>query len=73
MSVYLKLETGAGGTPLEALTKAVRVAGVLDIMVLLDVNGVEMLVAPKDDPGFLNEQFLKALKRKSKFASALTI
>jgi hypothetical protein len=73
MSVYLKLETGAGGTPLEALEKACHVAKLTTVMVRLEVNGIDVLIAPDDTPEHMHAQWLKALEKKRKFVSAITL
>lgn len=73
MSLYLRLESGAGGTPLEAIEKACQVAKATTIMVRFELNGVDVLVAPEDSPAFMHGQWLDAVKNKRTFVSALTI
>jgi hypothetical protein len=73
MSVYLNLETGAGGTPEDAIYKASHVANVLNVPVKLDVNGVLVVVGAHESPIAIHENYQKAVKRGDKFASAFTV
>lgn len=70
MSVYLRLEIGAGGTPLEAIEVACRASDRVGVNVILDVNGVEVLIMPGDLPRYVHASWSKALERGAKFAAS---
>ena len=70
-SIYITLETVTGCTPEEVMVDACRVADTLCANVLMDVNGVQVVVCPKNDPGELHRNWKKAITEGRKYACAL--
>jgi hypothetical protein len=73
MGVYLKLETGAGGTPEEALEASRKAAQITRLWVKVNINGVEVLIHPDDSLNSLVTNWRKALERGATFCSANVI
>jgi len=72
-AVILKLETVTGRNPFEALSDACRIATLLGSWVCMNVNGIDTMIAPNDDPHALLANWRKALERGAGFASANVI
>jgi len=68
-SLYLKLECFAGGSIEKAVKEAVEVASRLGLWVIVDLNGIEVMAHPNDDPAAMWENYEKARDRGAKFVS----
>lgn len=73
MGIFLNLETGAGGTPEEAIEEARRASSIVRLWTKLNVNGVEVLIHPDDSLTSLTTNWRKALERGATFCSANVI
>lgn len=73
MTVYLNLETGAGGTPEEALESSRKAAQITRLWVKVNINGVQVLIHPDDSLASLVKNWQTALERGATFCSANVI
>ncbi len=73
MSVFLNLETGAGGTPEEAIESARKAAQIIRLWTKVNINGVEVLIHPDDSLQSLVTNWNKAHERGATFCSANVI
>lgn len=72
-ATVLRLETVTGRDPFEALSDACRIATMLGCWVRMEVNGVEVMTAPNDNPHTMLANWKKALERGASFVSANVI
>lgn len=73
MSIYLTLETIAGGEINHGIFDAVGVASKLGIWVKININGIEVMIGPNDHAETLMRNYAKAREREATFVSANVI
>jgi len=71
--IVLRLDHIGGGDPREIIRKAVDVAAKIGCWVRIDVNTVEVLIAPDHNKETVIDAWSKAIDRKAAFCSANVI
>lgn len=71
MGIYLKLESAAGGTPEQAIIDACTACKNVGIMVEVNINGINVLIMPSDDPKKVFKGFVYAVDKKATLAMAI--